>query len=160
MSSIISLYKNIEMNNKEAENIYNKFLKIIEEKLGNNITNNIELTKLGKKIFGRKYIGTYSADKIPKMSNNKYCIVNLDNSNEAGSHWIALVKNHDKVMIYDSFGRKTISILPNLVQSGNGYIVESENDPEQKIIENNCGQRCLSWLLVYDNYGFDVAKMI
>ena len=125
---------------KEAEILkyYHKYLGKIVKHLGNSTTTDKDLTSYGKKIFGNRYLGTYSSDTIPKMKAGTYTIVNLDSSNEPGSHWIALVKTEKDILVYDSFGRKTISILPSIYdQKGNGIILEAENDPEQKMKEKN-----------------------
>jgi len=98
-------------------------------------------------------------DKIPKMKPNQSCIINLDNSSQPGSHWIALFKTPRRgTIIYDSFGRKAKKILNKKLYSKNplesiGKYLETENDAEQRIDESNCGQRCLAWLLVCNLYG-------
>jgi hypothetical protein len=63
-------------------------------------------------------------------------------------------------MFYDSFGRRNTEIIPNLKFSGNGRIIDTDRDPEQKILETNCGSRCLSFLCIFDKYGANIAKMI
>jgi hypothetical protein len=138
---------------KTANARYKRYLSGIKQTLGNGTTNSDELTKLGKRLFGKKYKGTFSADTIPKMENETYAIVNLDKSSKGGSHWIALVKRKDEIVVYDSFGRRTVQILPSLLQSGNGIIIETENDAEQKKHEQDCGSRCLASLMVYKTLG-------
>lgn len=149
--------KNIK---KKAERDYVKFLKQIENKYGSNETNNKQLLKIARKFFGPRFIGVFSSDHIPVMKNKQIAIVNLDDSSEPGSHWISIIKVKNKTYIYDSFGRKTFKILPELIQSGNGVILETENDPEQCKLEENCGQRCIASLMVYDKYGVDGFKYI
>jgi len=144
----------------QAEQAYEQYLKQIESKYGNMETNSDELHKIGKKLFKRKFAGVFASDQIPQMRGGQYAIVNLDDSSQPGSHWVSLVKESDKMYVYDSFGRKTIKILPNLIQSGNGVVMETENDAEQKKVEENCGQRSLASLCVYDNYGYAGLKHI
>lgn len=146
---------------KKAERDYLTFLKKIEKKHGNKETNNEQLHKIGRKMFGEKFKGVYASDKIPVMKNNQYAIVNLDDSTQVGSHWVSLIKEGNKSLVYDSFGRKTYKILPKLVQSGKGGIIlETENDAEQNKIEENCGQRCLASLEIYNKYGWNGLKYI
>lgn len=133
--------------------INNNFLESIVRYIGNTTTKASDLLSFGKRLFGDKFIGVFSADTIPKMSPNTYAIVNLDNSKEPGSHWIALVKTKNEIIVYDSYGRRTTSILPSLYQTGNGVVIESENDAEQTKKEKNCGARVLAALLIYDQYG-------
>lgn len=144
----------------KAEKLYNKYLKKIEKQYGNKETNNIQLDKIGKHLFKDKYIGTFSSDKIPIMKKHQYAIINLDDSRKLGSHWVGLIKENDKSLIYDSFGRKTYKILPELLNSGNGIIKMTERDVEQRDIEQNCGQRVLSWIYVYHKHGWNFAKWI
>jgi hypothetical protein len=95
---------------------------------------------------------------MPQLTKTQpYAIVNLDTSWEQGSHWIALAKSGKKVIFYDSFGRPNTSILP-LLKGGN--IVNTEDDAEQKMEETNCGQRSLSFLLLFDKYGEKMALQV
>lgn len=149
-----------KISKEKAEHDYHIFLKKIENKYGNKETNTDELNMIGNKMFNTKFKGVFASDNIPKMKNNRYAIINLDDSSERGSHWVSLIKENNKSLVYDSFGRKTYKILPNLIQSGNGVILETENDSEQSKLEENCGQRCLAALKVYDKYGWDGLKHI
>ena len=142
------------MEEKEVMKIYNAVLKdIIYPILGKKTTWGDDLTRMGHKLFGKTYAGTFSSDKIPDLgfikkgifkipitvnnikSNSKlYTCINLDNSNQPGSHWVALAYDvfTSKIMIYDSFGRDTKKILPSLIEKfGDANIVMSDQDPEQ-----------------------------
>lgn len=52
------------------------------------------------------YVGCYPADKIPSIKNYPSSfVVNMDNSNEPGSHWVAMfLPNKEHVYYFDSFG--------------------------------------------------------
>ncbi len=148
---------------KKAEKEYEKYLRQIESKHGSKETNSTQLHKIGKRLFGKKFRGVFPSDMIPKMKGGEYAIVNLQNQYQPGDHWVATVKSKGTTYVYDSFGRKTFKILPELVQSGNGVILETENDPEQDLngtVEENCGQRSFAFLKVYDKYGWQAAKFI
>lgn len=58
------------------------------------------------------YRGTYAADLIPKRKiiKNKpeFYVVNLDDSNLPGSHWIGIYLTATKIEIFDSGGRKLL----------------------------------------------------
>ena len=141
---------------------YNSYLKEIKKimgKTGTTFTN--ELNAVGKILFKDKYKGTYASNKIPRLTSlHPYCILNLDSSDKAGSHWIALVKmKGNKYMFYDSFGRKHTKIMPSL-KSLKSHIINSDLDSEQKIHEDDCGQRCMAWMMVFDRLGKDLAKFI
>ncbi len=145
---------------QKAEAEYEKILRHIEDKYGNKETNNVQLDKIGHKLFNNKFKGVYAADTIPVLPEDSYAIVNLDESNKPGSHWVAVVKHNDHSYIYDSFGRKTFKILPSIIQSGNGLVEMTENDAEQDDLEENCGQRSLAALCIYNRYGWDGLKHI
>ena len=120
---------------------YNNYLKLIENDIGNSTTTNIQLDKYCKLVFGKNYKGCFSLDNIPNLKNNQCCIFNLDKSHEPGSHWMGLYKSGKHNIIYDSFGRKSKKLNVPL----KNYI-DTEYDAEQKIIETNCGARCISFL--------------
>ena len=122
-----------------------------------------ELNGVGRKLLGVKFHGVYPSDKIPRLNDlSPYCILNLDKSNEPGSHWVALAKLEDKnaSVIYDSFGRDHMKIIPNLQYSGNGRIIQPEDDSEQHVLQESCGQHCLGFLLFLDRYGIKNALYI
>ena len=146
-----------------AELEYNKILKDITDAMGDKSTFLSELNGVGRKLLGVKFHGVYPSDKIPRLNDlSPYCILNLDKSNEPGSHWVALAKLEDKnaSVIYDSFGRDHMKIIPNLQYSGNGRIIQPEDDSEQHVLQMDCGQRCCSFLLFLDRYGIKNALYI
>ena len=146
---------------KKAEEIYKNKLKLVETFVGSNTTWLSDLERLGKRLFGVKFHGVYPSDKIPKLTKSRcYCILNTDKSGEPGSHWVALAKNGSKVLFYDSFGRKGKDIMPTICQSGNGTLIDTDTDKEQRVLETNCGARCLAWLWVFDDCGSKVASLI
>lgn len=122
-------------------------------------TTNTELERAGRCLLHLKFRGVFPANQIPMLTCERpYCIVNLDTSDQDGSHWVAVAK-HDggEVHFYDSYGRDGGSILPWLRLSGNGDISNADDDVEQRPGESNCGQRSLSWLLLYEYYGAECA---
>lgn len=134
--------------------VYNAYLHGVEKLLDNkSTTSNFELNKIGKSLFGGKFVGTFASDQLPTLSKFKpYCIANLDKSNESGSHWIAIVRDNADVLVYDSFGRKSKTIIPSVLRHYK-VVKDTESDAEQDTKETNCGQRCISALLVYDIHG-------
>jgi hypothetical protein len=148
----------------EAEKLYNHYLiNKVYPLIGDKSTYLGELEGSGKKLLKVKFKGVFPSDKIPKLNDlTPYCILNLDKSTESGSHWIALAKLEDSnnCVIYDSFGRDYKEIIPNLNLSGNGRIINTDKDQEQEISETDCGARCLAWLLVFNNHGSEIAKLV
>ena len=50
-----------------------------------------------------KFNGVYSRNYLPKIKDGAY-IINLDEYESIGTHWIALCVNGDSVTYFDSFG--------------------------------------------------------
>ena len=50
----------------------------------------------------KNYIGTFSKSNVPKLKNNQSTISNLADSNETGTHWIA-IKLNNKLFYFDSY---------------------------------------------------------
>jgi len=147
----------------KPEVLYNKVLNnIIYPKLGKGVTNELQLTKLGKKLIGDSFLGVYAAnDNLPKLYKDGQCfIMNLDNKRQPGSHWIAGYYENPILGIYDSFGRETAKILPILYNKHFYKIVDSDYDAEQKIDEDDCGQRSLSFLYIAKTLGLRKALTI
>ena len=57
----------------------------------------------------KNFIGCFSKDQISLIKDNKSMIMNLQNSNEPGSHRISLKRFNNTIFIFDSFG---IGYLP------------------------------------------------
>ena len=137
------------------EQIYKHFVDVAEKLAGKGPTYGLDLEKVCTNTFGDKFSGVFAADTIPKKF--IYCIANLDTHDKPGSHWVAIARTMgDEYMVYDSFGRRTTSILHDLDLK----TIDTEHDAEQKDHEDNCGARCLAWLIVYDIFGADVAVTI
>ena len=161
------------MKESQAEQIYNTYLnKAVYPLTGKKTTYLSQILGAGHKLLGVKFKGVYPSDKIPKLNDlAPYAILNLDKSSESGSHWIAIAKlpqsfnrssgkTTNESIIYDSFGRDYKRIIPDIEYSGNGTIKNTDRDSEQKILQTDCGARCLAWLLVVENYGPSVALKI
>ena len=54
-----------------------------------------------------KYNGVYSKNNLPKIKDETY-IINLDEYESRGTHWIALYVNAENAIYFDSFGVKHI----------------------------------------------------
>jgi hypothetical protein len=167
------------MNEKTAEEIYRRVLDdIVYPLLGKKTTWAKDLNRIGLKLFGKNFTGAHASDTMPQLginadgsetTNNNinkfsrlYQIANLDDSTMPGSHWIALAFDVDtkNVWVYDSFGRKTSKIMPNLVKQYGKKLMQVDDDAEQKLSEDDCGARAMAWLYVFDRYGAEVARLI
>lgn len=150
---------------KYSEKLYNNILNnIIKPITGSDTTYENDLHDVCKKLFGDKFMGVFPSDKIPILSlASPYAILNLDKSTQSGSHWVAISKVGKKTYIYDSFGRHNVKIIPSLSETsefGNGKIVDTDRDAEQKMVQLDCGARVIAWLLFLDEWGIKYAKYI
>ena len=135
--------------------IYDHLVEIADVILGKGASYGSDLLQVGQNTFADKFDGVYSADTIPKTFT--YVIANLDKHDKQGSHWVALAKTSAATyMVYDSFGRRTTSILPDL----DIKTIDTAHDAEQNTDELNCGARCIAWLIMFDLFGETVAQTI
>ena len=57
------------------------------------------------------YRGVFSYDLLPKVNHGEFAIVNTDNvlplfdRSSGGHHWLAVCREHDNALVFDSFGR-------------------------------------------------------
>lgn len=144
------------------DSLNKKILRKVEKMVGKGTTFGSQLKKAGKTLLGKRFAGVFASNKIPCFKGDQeFAILNLDKSWQPGSHWIGLAReNKNDYIIYDSFGRKSSKIIPSVFSKTNGYIIDVDPDPEQRITEDNCGQRSLAWLVIYDKYGPGVALLI
>lgn len=150
-----------KLTKKKVEKLYNDILrKHMIPLVGNDTTFMSDLHKAGKQILGKDFIGVFASDQIPSFERGKYAILNLDNSSEPGSHWIAVAKHKDNIIVYDSFGRPAKKIIPSLFQQDR-TVIDTELDAEQRKNENNCGARSLTALIMFDGYDpIKIAKYL
>ena len=85
----------------------------------------------------KSYFGTFSKDEIPLIENNKSLIFNLQNSNQTGSHWIALSRKDNNIFIFDSFA---IGYIPkNIYKTYKDFNIITNIYRIQHINSNLCG---------------------
>lgn len=146
---------------------YDRILKSVERKLGKGVTTDSQLTKVGRALLGDSYLGTFAVDVKPihlvaPARSEAYFIINVDGSSLPGSHWLAVYKNPElnKYLIYDSFARKSKKLIPKFIKTVGFRYVDVNKESDQKVKEDNCGQRSLSLLLFIKKYGYKKAKLI
>jgi hypothetical protein len=136
------------MRKKEIQHLYEFALTEIEKDLGTGITSDTDLNEYCT--FLPYFLGTFAFDEIPKLKNLESCIVNLDTSDQNGSHWVALYKYKNKTYMFDSFDR----------QISNFKRVDIDKIVTQKPKELNCGQRCVAFLVLVEILGLnDTLKL-
>ena len=131
---------------------------MVENKLKKTgLTNNIELNKLGKKLLGDKFLNVYMANKLPRMKNNEYCIINNKSSKSHGEHWLALVKYGNKKYIWDSFARNYKTLSPYFK---NKNWINASVKPFEANDGKDCGQLSLSFILSFEKFKLQLLNVI
>ena len=114
----------------EIKNKYPELFKKINYPLSNIFINNLLKDE-------KSYLSTFSKDEIPLIENNKSLIFNLQNSNQPGSHWIALSRKDNNIFIFDSFGIGHIS--KNIYDIYKNFNIITNIYRIQDINSNLCG---------------------
>ena len=91
--------------------------------------------------YDKNYIGTFSKDNVPLLKNNQSTIINLQNSNKNGSHWVSYKRIDYKIFYFDSYG---VAYIPDIIKKQypnhkficNIYRIQS-------IDSNQCGRFCI-----------------
>ncbi|HEY9485709.1 MAG TPA: hypothetical protein VIQ04_03625 [Nitrososphaeraceae archaeon] len=99
-------------------------------------------------------------DELPRHSKDNECgIVNLQNSDELGSHWVAYFKTKKEKYYFDSYGnaKPPIELVKYLGRSNlyyNSEPIQQFNDPPI------CGHLCLLLLQALSNgESFNVSTL-
>ena len=62
-----------------------------------------------------RFIGVYSRDNLPKTIKNGAYVINLDEYEDVGTHWIALYVKDNEITYFDSFGVEHVPKSKNLL---------------------------------------------
>ena len=107
--------------------------------LDNYLMSNLKIDEILKN--NDNYIGTFSKDNVPILKNDQSTIINLQDSDKKGSHWISYKKIDNKIFYFDSYG---VAFIPDIIKNQypkhkficNIYRVQS-------IDFNQCGRFCI-----------------
>ena len=64
----------------------------------------------------KNYIGTFSKNNVPILKNNESTLFNLADSDDIGTHWIAMKFIDNKLFYFDSYG---IEFIPDIIKKNN-----------------------------------------
>ena len=97
-----------------------------------------------------KLNGIYMKDEIPNDLKEGNYIINLENSNQSGSHWTCFIKDKDDIFYYDSFGIVPPQNLYNIAlkNSLNLYYIDKH---DQNLEATSCGWWVVSFLYYMNN---------
>ena len=108
----------------------------------NNPLSNIFINNLSKDY--KNFIGCYAKDQIFLIENNKSIIMNLQNSNQPGRHWVALKRVKNSIFIFDSFG---IGYLPiGIFKVYKNFKIITNMYQIQDNSSNLCGMFCVLFI--------------
>lgn len=104
-----------------------------------------ELLMYAEKFNIPHFRGVFMLDRLPQRPRrNETAIVNLDDSDGPGSHWVAYAKFGRSADYFDSFGLKP---PPALIRYLRGTELLYNYDREQRTGTQVCGQLCLRFLI-------------
>jgi hypothetical protein len=152
------------MNKAAATRMFNELVNALTTHYDNETKTNTELIIIGKEIFKPlKNNVMRNADYDFDRMHGQYSIVNTDNNE--GVHWVGVYQEHNNVFVFDTFGRSIIKLMPEFHKRArtNGYIIfkaNSKYDREQEEVQNDCGLRCLAWLILTQSKGINNTKKI
>ena len=100
------------------------------------------------------YLGTFPLDRLPDLPNKfpKSIIINTDQSNKPGDHWIAIVLTEKHAYYFDSFGLGIVDqqIQQFLLPRYSSIIFNSLCI--QHILSDKCGYYCIYFVQNVHNY--------
>jgi hypothetical protein len=140
---------------------YNAILQTVYLRLGKGVTSSLQLNRVGKQMIGTSFLGSFPQDMAPRnVKKGQSFVLNLDTRKQKGSHWCGVYYNGCKFHVYDSFGRASSRILPIFIKKVGYLYADADKDAEQKIKQNDCGQRSLAWLMFVQKHGIAKAMKI
>ena len=110
---------------------------------------NLELIEYAKQLKIKNFRGVFMRDTLPQRAYNKECgIVNLNTSNQEGSHWVAYLINGSQRIYFDSFGQVTPVELQKYLKTKaewnrNLLVIQRNTDIVQHLNTHVCGHLCL-----------------
>ena len=110
---------------------------------------NIEFSTYARELEITHFRGVIMGDMLPQYPLNIECgIVNLNTSDQSGSHWVCYYRNGSDRFYFDSYGQITpVEIqryLKTAIQSERGSeVIQRNTDIAQAANTSVCGHLCL-----------------
>ena len=89
----------------------------------------------------KNYIGTYSKDNVQILKDNQSTIINLQDSDKIGSHWVSYKKIGNKIFYFNSYA---VSFIPDIIKNqypNHKFICNIHRI--QSMDSNQCGRFCI-----------------
>ena len=95
-----------------------------------------------------------------KLRNNRKYIINLDTSNEPGSHFVAISVRGNTIIYFDSFGQRCSNQhISNAINASKKTLLRVSCIQIQSIKSLFCGYFCLAFL-IFDHYGISFDEFL
>ena len=110
---------------------------------------NLDLMRYASILRIPYFRGVFMRDELPKVGRQIECgVVNLNRSDEMGSHWVCYVRNQNDRIYFDSFGQITPLELQEYLKTPkefntNKAVIQRNSDVVQRPNSHVCGHLCL-----------------
>ena len=112
------------------------------------VTTNLQLSQLARSMRIPYFRGVYMRNALPrKIRRNESGVVNLDDVDGPGTHWVAYAKRGDRAAYFDSFGNLR---PPKEIARYLGNDITYNHMAYQTYDQTICGQLCLLFLRQID----------
>lgn len=143
---------------------YIAILDILRNHYGRDEKTTDDLDSIMKVFIKKNYIGAIPYDYYPLDKNGQsYAILNTDNSNKGGEHWLGVYRKNNTLYVYDSFARQLDRLIPDFCNRmiDNGCkIIQVNKKLDQANDQQDCGLRAAVWLMCVDQDGIKKASLI
>lgn len=118
---------------------------------------NFEIEKCAYELYIPYFRGVFSRDNLPQKGphNKETAVINLDNTDGPGTHWVCYIKRDNYVIYYDSFGIQPPSELLHYL--GPRVHIDYNYGQDQGVLQITCGYLCLLFL-ARNKDGSDIGK--
>ena len=103
----------------------------------------------------KQFLGCFPVDKIPNLRKNESIIINSDEHNEEGTHWMGLkITSKNVCLFFDSFGEPpNINIINSLSKKFRKLVYNSTQI--QSVFSSKCGEFSMQFIcMVKDRKSF------
>ena len=110
---------------------------------------NFDLISCIEKLKVPYFPGVFMRDELPSRKHIIQCgIMNLNKSDQIGSHWVCFVRNKKDRIYFDSFGQITPLELQKYLKSKSEFdseksVIQRNSDIVQRVNTHVCGHLCL-----------------
>ena len=110
---------------------------------------NKDLEILCRKYLNKNFLGVYPCEAMPNFKKQICSIVfNLSKHDEEGSHFIAIILKHKKIIYFDSFGKKCDNKYLKKILENIRLPIEYNLDQIQDEKSTLCGYFCFYFLFI------------